>query len=66
MTDAQINALYSLTCGVSHTAALRAIFTAGYAAHAGTAIGGGGDASHAAAVPTSVPIVTKPNDDDHR
>lgn len=64
MTDAEINKLYSQTLGFSHTAALRAIFTAGYAAHAGTSVGAA-DASKAASYPTSLPFGQFPRNDEH-
>jgi hypothetical protein len=64
MTDVQLQAIYQSGLGVSHIAALKVVFAAGYAAHAGTTVGAC-DPSVAASFPTSIPVVKDPNHTDH-
>jgi hypothetical protein len=64
MKDSDLESLYSQYAGLSHVAALHALFACGWQAHAGTAIGSG-DPALTAAFPSPLPVVTKPNTRDH-
>ena len=64
MTDLQLQSIYQSGLGVSHLAALKVVFAAGYAAHAGTTLGNANPAK-TATFPTQLPMVSNPNDSDH-
>lgn len=62
MTNSDINALYTGNLDISHLAALRAVYNAGYFAGAGiTPTPQTPDQSRTAAVPTAKLKVTKPD-----
>jgi hypothetical protein len=63
MTDLQLASIYSTGLAQSHIVALKLVFAAGYAAHAGTAIQG--NPAHTATFPTALPVNFPLNDTDH-
>jgi hypothetical protein len=66
MTDLQLQQIYQAGLNTSHLAALKTVFAAGYAAHAGTVIGQGNPSKSATALTASqIPVILNPNDSDH-